>query len=140
VRLRLACALAYSLAALVFFAMKRIIINWTILIAILIVVGLALTRVAPSFTQPDTPYALLYYYQAGCPACDKIEPTIDALEKRYAGCITVRRLNVQWHRAPSVRATPTVLLVDGGGKEIARWVGARPLRDFTRRIDPLCQM
>ena len=119
--------------------MKRIIINWTILIAILIVVGLALTRVAPSFTQPDTPYALLYYYQPGCPACDKIGPTMDTLEERYAGCVTVRRLNVQWHRAPNVRATPTVLLVDSEGKEIARWVGARPLRDFTGRINLLCK-
>lgn len=119
--------------------MKRIIINWIILIAVLIAGALALTKVAPSFTRPDTPYALLYYYQAGCPACDEIEPTIDTLEEQYTGCVTVRRLNVQWRRAPNIRGTPTVLLVDDEGEEIARWVGPVPLRDFTRRIDPLCQ-
>jgi thioredoxin-like negative regulator of GroEL len=117
----------------------RIIRNWAILIVILAIGALSLAKVTPSLTQPDTPYALLYYYQAGCPACDEIEPTIDALEARHTGCVTVRRLNVQWRRADNVRATPTVLLVDSEGEEIARWVGAVPLRDFTRRIDPLCQ-
>ena len=119
---------------------RRIIINWAILILCLVALALMLARtelIIP--TQPDTPYALLYYYQPWCPACDEIEPVIDALEERYAGCATVRRLNVQWRRSDSVRGTPTVLLVDSEGEEIARWVGAQPQRVFTERIGPLCQ-
>lgn len=118
---------------------RRIILNWAILIVSLVVLGSVFTRFVPDWVQPGTPYALLYYYQPGCPACDEIEPTIDVLEERYAGCVTVRRLNVQWRRAPNVRGVPTSLLVDSEGEEIARWVGVVLLRDFTRRIEPLCQ-
>ena len=117
----------------------RIALNRLILIVLVIVAIYSFTRIAPSLTKPETPYALLYYYQPGCPACDKIEPTIDALEERYAGCVTVRRLNLQWARSSGVRATPTILLVDSKGEEIARWVGVQPMRNFTGKLDSLCK-
>lgn len=112
--------------------------NWVVLLVLVGVGALTLPRATTKFKRPETPYVLFYYYQFGCPACDEMEPTIDALKEKYAGCVTVKRRNLQWMRGHSVTATPTVVLENEDGTEMKRWIGTRPLRVFIQRIDPLC--
>jgi thioredoxin-related protein len=117
---------------------RRIILNWIILAACVMVAAFTFLRAVPKFERPKTPYVLYYYYQAGCPACTKIKPVIGELKKRYTGCVTVKRRNLAWVRGHGVQAVPTIVLENRDGEEIRRWIGAQSLRAFVQVIEPLC--
>ena len=75
-----------------------------------------------------------------CPPCRILAPTISSLADRYAGKVTVCKVDVD--RAPSVaqrygvNAIPTVLIINNG-KEIGQLVGLRPETEYAAVLDKL---
>jgi len=75
-----------------------------------------------------------------CPPCTILAPTISSLAERYAGRVTVCKVNVD--RVPAVaqrygvRAIPTVLIIKNG-KEVKRFVGLRPETEYVALLDKL---
>jgi len=75
-----------------------------------------------------------------CPPCRLLAPTISSLADKYAGRVTVCKVDVD--RAPtiaqiySVNAIPTVLIINNG-KEINRLVGLQPKARYVALLDEL---
>lgn len=83
---------------------------------------------------------LVNLFSDRCPPCRVLAPTISSLADRYAGKVTVCKVNVD--RTPAiaeqyaVRATPTVLIVNNG-REIERLVGLQPETLYVALLDKL---
>lgn len=124
--------------------MKRIIINWIILIIILIGLGIALITQGPSLMpEPeapvDTPYVIYYYFKTSCPACRKIDPVVDELEKEYKKCVTLKRINTGYARPKHpIRGVPTLVLETAEGKMVGSWVGAQPKSNYVKVLNKKC--
>jgi len=75
-----------------------------------------------------------------CPPCRILAPTISSLADKYAGKVTVCKVNVD--RAPTVAqrygvsAIPTVLIINNG-KEVKRLVGLQPETEYVAVLDKL---
>jgi thioredoxin 1 len=75
-----------------------------------------------------------------CPPCRILAPTISSLADRYAGKVTVCKVDLD--RAPtvarrySVNAIPTVLIIKSG-KEIKRLIGLQSETEYTTLLDKL---
>ncbi len=75
-----------------------------------------------------------------CPPCRILAPTISSLADKYAGRVTVCKVDVD--RAPvvaqrySVSAIPTVLIIKNG-KEVKRLVGLQPETKYVDVLDKL---
>jgi thioredoxin 1 len=75
-----------------------------------------------------------------CPPCRLLAPTISSLADRYAGKVTVCKVDVD--QAPAVAqrygvsAIPTVLIINNG-REIKRLVGLRPEAEYVAILDKL---
>jgi thioredoxin 1 len=75
-----------------------------------------------------------------CPPCRVLAPTISSLADRYAGKVTVCKVDVD--RAPAVAqrygvsVIPTVLITNNG-KEIKRLVGLKPEAEYVALLDKL---
>jgi len=75
-----------------------------------------------------------------CPPCRILAPTISSLAEKYAGRVTVCKVNVD--HAPAVaqrygvRAIPTVLFIKNG-KEVNRMIGLQPKAEYVALLDRL---
>lgn len=75
-----------------------------------------------------------------CPPCRILAPTISSLAEKYAGRVTVCKVNLD--RAPEVaqrygiRSIPTVLIIKNG-KEIDRLVGLKSQTTYVALLDKL---
>lgn len=75
-----------------------------------------------------------------CPPCKVLAPTISSLADRYAGTVTVCKVDLD--RLPTlaqryrVRAVPTVLIIKDG-KLVKRLVGLRPKAEYVAVLDML---
>lgn len=75
-----------------------------------------------------------------CPPCRILAPTISSLADKYAGKVTVCKVDVD--QAPAVAqqygvsAIPTVLIINNG-KEIKRLVGLQPETEYAAVLDNL---
>jgi len=75
-----------------------------------------------------------------CPPCQVLAPTISSLADKYAGKVTVCKVDVD--RAPAVaqqygvRAIPTVLIINNG-KEVNRLVGLQSETEYIALLDKL---
>ena len=80
-----------------------------------------------------------YYLNRSAP-CQMLAPTISSLADKYAGKVTVCKVNLD--RAPviaqeyGVMAIPTVLIIKNG-KEMKRLVGLRPESEYADQLDEL---
>ncbi len=74
---------------------------------------------------------LLFFYRPTCPKCQATEPAINQLQARYAGKVTVQRINfddpaneayISQYRAVEV---PTIMLLKNGQKipGVPTWIG-----------------
>jgi len=75
-----------------------------------------------------------------CPPCRALAPTISSLAEKYAGKVTVCKVNVDELAAVAARyritAIPTVLVIKNG-KVAQRLVGLRPEREYAGVLDKL---
>jgi thioredoxin 1 len=75
-----------------------------------------------------------------CPPCRILAPTISSLADKYAGRVTVCKVDVD--RAPAVAqrygvsAIPTVLIINNS-KEVKRLVGLQPETEYVAVLDKL---
>lgn len=75
-----------------------------------------------------------------CPPCRILAPTISSLADKYAGKVTVCKVNLD--RAPEVAqrygvsSIPTVLIINNG-KEIKRLIGLQPEAEYVAILDKL---
>ncbi|KPJ65188.1 MAG: hypothetical protein AMJ43_11205 [Coxiella sp. DG_40] len=75
-----------------------------------------------------------------CPPCKVLAPTISSLADRYAGKVTMCKVDVD--QAPAVAqqygvsAIPTVLIINNG-KEIKRLIGLQPEPEYVAVLDKL---
>jgi thioredoxin 1 len=69
---------------------------------------------------------LLYYTADWCGPCKMMTPIITELQHKYS----IRKIDIDKNpesaRQYSVMSVPTFILVDGGGNEVSRLVGAQP--------------
>lgn len=89
----------------------------------------------------DTPgICLVDLFSNRCPPCRVLAPTILSLTDKYAGRVTVCKVDVD--RVPAVaqrygiRAIPTVLIISNG-KEVKRLVGLRTEAEYVALLDKL---
>ena len=77
-----------------------------------------------------------------CPPCRVLAPTISSLAKKYAGKVTVCKVDVdrlrQLARRYRIRAIPTVLIIKDG-KVVNRLVGLRREAQYVALLDKLLE-
>jgi thioredoxin 1 len=70
------------------------------------------------------------FWATWCPPCKELKPTIEALEKEYAGRIEIRSIDVDQNKDLAqkygIQAIPTLVLLDAKGTELSRFVGLVP--------------
>ena len=70
------------------------------------------------------------FWATWCPPCKELKPTIEALEKEYAGKIEIKSINVDENKELAqkfgVQAIPTLVFLDAKGNELSRIVGLTP--------------
>ncbi|MBI3943269.1 MAG: thioredoxin family protein, partial [Chloroflexi bacterium] len=72
--------------------------------------------------------ALIWFGAVWCEVCQSIKPTVDSLEKQYAGKVKIVHMDVD-RTSPAViekyrvRGTPTFALYDKNGKQVQSFVG-----------------
>jgi thioredoxin 1 len=70
------------------------------------------------------------FWATWCPPCKELKPTIEALEKEYAGKIEIKSINVDENKDLAqkfkVQAIPTLVFLDAKGNELSRIVGLVP--------------
>ena len=70
------------------------------------------------------------FWATWCPPCKELKPTIEALEKEYAGKIEIKSINVDESKDLAqkfkVQAIPTLVFLDAKGNELSRIVGLVP--------------
>ncbi len=70
------------------------------------------------------------FWATWCPPCKELKPVIEALEEEYKGRIEVRSIDVDQNKELAarfeVKAIPTLVFLDGAGKELSRVVGLVP--------------
>jgi thioredoxin 1 len=75
-----------------------------------------------------------------CPPCQVLAPTISSLARKYAGKVTVCKVNVDYlpavARRYGIRAIPTILIVKDG-KVVNYLVGLRPEAQYVAVLDRL---
>ena len=82
---------------------------------------------------------LVDFWAAWCPPCRRLAPTLDRLAAELFGRLTVAKLDVD--RAPELSARygvvsiPT-LLVFVNGEVVDRAVGALPIEDLRKLVEP----
>jgi len=83
--------------------------------------------------------AVLDFWQPGCPPCDAMEPLLEQLEEEYGGRVDFFSYNVYeaWEEAESygIRATPTFIFLDTGGKEVSRLLGKQSMDTMRSHIE-----
>jgi len=83
---------------------------------------------------------LVNFFSERCPHCLALAPTIALLGEKYAGRVTVAKVNVD--KVPSVaqrygvRGVPVVLIISNG-KEVKRLVGSRPETAYSYHLNKL---
>jgi thioredoxin len=117
----------------------------TFVLSLLVAVGCAPTPTSGSAPQPatqaeaqpqtqarvQTNLPKLYdFWATWCPPCKQLKPTIEALEKEYAGKIEITSIDVDQDKSLSekfkVEAIPTLVFLDAKGNELSRIVGLAP--------------
>jgi hypothetical protein len=75
--------------------------------------------------------------------CRLMEPIVHGLTKRYAGCMTLERVNFHaqsaWYEKINPLGTPEFALVDAAGKILYRWSGFTEAESFDQVLQPLCK-
>ena len=70
------------------------------------------------------------FWATWCGPCKEMKPTIEALEKEYAGRIEIRSIDVDQNKDLAqkfkVEAIPTLVFLDAKGNELSRIVGLVP--------------
>ena len=70
------------------------------------------------------------FWATWCPPCKQLKPTIEALEKEYAGKIEIKSIDVDQNKDLAqkfkVQAIPTLVFLDAKGNELSRIVGLVP--------------
>jgi thioredoxin 2 len=83
---------------------------------------------------------LVDMWAAWCGPCRMIAPMIDELAAELAGRVRFAKLNVDENPATAarfdVRSIPTLLVLKGG-REVDRFVGARPKAEIALRLEQL---
>jgi len=81
-----------------------------------------------------------YLFSNHCLPCRMLASTIPSLANKYAGKVTVRKVDVDLVPAVAqrygVRAIPTVLIIKND-KEIKRFVGLQPETEYIAVLDKL---
>ena len=80
---------------------------------------------------------LVDFYTDWCGHCRILEPVIEELSVKYAGSVTVAKVDADGEREIAdrygIRGYPTIVVFDNG-KEIARKTGAHPIHVFEKMI------
>jgi thioredoxin 1 len=84
--------------------------------------------------------ALVVFWRRDCPACEQLNPTLEALAKRYAGKALVVKVNADEERGLSQKLGVTDfpgLFLYKDGQAVERGAGAAPERDLGAWLDYL---
>lgn len=77
------------------------------------------------------------FWAPWCGPCRAMAPSVEEIEKKYAGKLKVQRVNVDDHPAEAeafnIRSIPTLVL-SNGNQEVLRIVGARPLSTLEKEL------
>lgn len=87
--------------------------------------------------------ALLDFYAEWCAPCKAMNPTIEALAKKYEGKLEVKKINVdeqpELAELYNVRSIPTFVFLNTDDVEAARGVGAKSQAVLERTIEDLIE-
>ncbi len=81
---------------------------------------------------------LVDFWAAWCAPCRMVAPTFEKLAQKFGPGIRFAKVDVD--QLPElaakfdVRSIPTLLLLKGG-KEVERWIGARPYNELANRLE-----
>lgn len=70
---------------------------------------------------------VVFYYQAGCPACAGVKPHVERLAQHYGACVDTEWRDVEEHAEEAerwgVEAVPDIVSFDGEGRPLFRLTG-----------------
>ncbi|MDD2961378.1 MAG: thioredoxin [Muribaculaceae bacterium] len=76
-----------------------------------------------------------------CGPCKMMAPIIDKIEQKYAGKITVEKVDVdnnsELAKQYGIESIPTIIYIDASGKETNRTIGFLPEDELTKNIEKL---
>lgn len=81
------------------------------------------------------------FFATWCGPCNQFRPTFHDAEKKYAGKVDFRVVDVDKDTALAqecaIEAMPTILFLDAEGREVGRFVGLMSAEQFNQAIDEL---
>lgn len=84
--------------------------------------------------------AVVDFWASWCGPCRVVSPVIESLSDKYAERVAVGKINADENPALiskfGIEAIPTVVLLKDK-KEMTRFVGVRPLKDYCDAIDKM---
>lgn len=99
----------------------------------LVVLGIAAVLVVRALSAPKADRATLLYFRSDrCSYCKEMSPVVADIRRRYRGRLEVVYVNLDREEGESVArqysvvSTPTLLLLDGDGRQISVLRGTLP--------------
>ena len=120
---------------------KRLVIVIALALVALVVAGFLALRSSPHFAS-ERP-TLLFFYSPLCSFCKEIMPTVNGIEREYAGRLNVVYVNIDetegqtTARGYGVIGTPTIVLLDRDGEQTNVLRGTIPAPLIYKAVDEL---
>lgn len=115
------------------------------LMLVLVMAAMLLTGLAgcgETATEDKAPVHFIQFFDPDCPFCQAMEPTVEKLQKEYAGKIYKFELidvstdeGLRQADEFGVFITPTFVLLDADGNELDRLAGAASEENMVKFID-----
>lgn len=98
---------------------------------------------AEDFKSPQGKPTVVDFFATWCGPCMQFRPVFHKAEKDYAGRIEFKTIDVDRDQALAnkygIQSIPTILFVDGEGREVYRFTGMMSAEELGRQLDAMLE-